>query len=346
VSAAASRRADRTQPESFMTDLSIVVPIYNEEESVGILCEKLHATLSTLGRTYEVILVDDGSSDHSWEHMTRLAAQYPHMQMVRLRRNFGQTAAMSAGFHAAHGDVVVTLDADLQNDPKDIPMLLDKMAEGFDVVSGWRRDRKDAFINRKLPSMLANRLISKVTGVSLHDYGCTLKAYRREIVRNLNLYGDMHRFIPALASWIGARVAEVPVTHHPRRFGTTKYGIGRTLRVVLDLLTVKFLLRYSTHPIQIFGKIGMFFGLPGVLMLALMVVAHAGYNLFGIDALAGLVETVKRPTWVITPFMLILFCMQFISMGLLAEIQIRTYHESQSKPTYVIREVCSSEPRG
>ena len=270
--------------------------------------------------------------------MTATAAKHPHVKLVRLRRNFGQTAAMSAGFAAAQGDIVITMDADMQNDPADIPMLLKKMDEGYDVVSGWRKDRKDPFISRRLPSVMANWLISVMTGVALHDYGCTLKAYRHEIVKNLRLYGEMHRFIPALASWIGGRLAEVEVAHSPRRFGTSKYGISRTTRVMLDLLTVKFLLRYSSHPIQIFGKIGMWFGVPGILMAITFLSAHLGYNLFGLECLAGLVEVAKRPAWTIMPFMLILFCMQFISMGLLAEIQIRTYHESQDKPTYVIKE--------
>jgi len=212
--------------------------------------------------------------------------------------------------------------------------------QGFDVVSGWRKDRKDAFVNRRLPSIIANALISRITGVALHDYGCTLKAYRREIVDNLNLYGEMHRFIPALASWVGAAVTEIPVNHRARKFGKSKYGISRTLRVVLDLLTVNFLLRYSTRPIQIFGKVGLCFGLPGFAMMAAMLVGHLSYRWFGTHVAS---ELVKRPFWVITPFMLILFCMQFISMGLLAEIQIRTYHEAQGKPTYIIRETV--EPR-
>ena len=234
------------------------------------------------------------------------------------------------------------MDADLQNDPEDIPKLLAKMDEGYDVVSGWRKQRKDKFLTRRLPSMIANGIISKTTGVALHDYGCTLKAYHRDIVSNLHLYGEMHRFIPALASWVGGSISEVVVNHHARRFGTSKYGLSRTFRVILDLMTVKFLLNYSTRPIQIFGKIGLFFGAPGLLMLLSMFVAHVLYNLFGLDCVAGVVELVKRPFWVITPFMLIFFCMQFISMGLLAEIQIRTYHESQSKPIYVIRETFES----
>jgi glycosyltransferase involved in cell wall biosynthesis len=324
--------------EDIMMDISVIAPVYNEEESVDALCAALDASLRKFGRSYEVVLVDDGSKDRTWEKLCANADRYDNMRMLRLRRNFGQTAAMSAGFHAAKGKVVVTMDADLQNDPDDIPLLMEKIDEGADVVSGWRKDRKDTFINRRLPSMIANSLISKITGVHLHDYGCTLKAYRREVVDRLHLYGEMHRFIPALASWIGAEVIEVPVNHRARQFGTTKYGIGRTFRVILDLMTVKFLLRYSTHPIQMFGKVGAFFGLPGFVILGTLILGNFMY-LFSQNPLASyLVELSKRPMWVVAPFMLILFCLQFISMGLLAEIQIRTYHESQDKPIYVIKE--------
>ena len=322
-------------------DLSVVVPVYNEVESVPLLAQRLDAALTAMKRSYEVILVDDGSTDGSWEAMRAAGRTYRHFRLIRFRRNFGQTAGISAGFREAKGSVIVTLDSDLQNDPQDIPKLLAKMEEGFDVVSGWRRRRRDRLVNRRIPSMLANALISKITGVRLHDYGCTLKAYRREIVKSLHLYGEMHRFIPALASWVGGSIAEIEVNHEARRFGQTKYGIARTLRVVLDLMTVKFLLRYSTHPIQMFGKVGMFFGIPGVLMLLLMMAGNASYTLFGTEFASNLV---KRPFWVITPFMLILFCLQFISMGLLAEIQIRTYHESQSKPIYVIKEIVEPNP--
>ena len=327
-----------------MVDVSVVAPVYNEEENVPLLCKALHDALSPLNRSYEVILVDDGSSDSTWEKLCEGADTYPHIKIVRFRRNFGQTAAMSAGFKESNGNVVITMDADLQNDPADIPMLLERSDAGIDVVSGWRKDRKDTFINRKLPSIIANAIISKITGVYLHDYGCTLKAYKREVVENLHLYGEMHRFIPAIASWVGATLDEVPVNHRARQFGTTKYGISRTFRVVLDLMTVKFLLRYSTHPIQMFGKIGAFFGLPGLLILAMLIGGNIAY-FFGQGPIAAeLVSMSKRPMWVITPFMLVLFCMQFISMGLLAEIQIRTYHESQDKPTYVIKEKYSSSP--
>ena len=325
-----------------MPDISVVVPVFNEVESVPTLCEKLNSSLSKIEQSHEILLVDDGSTDGSWEKMKICAGTYPGIRLIRLRRNFGQTAAMSAGFKSARGRVVVTMDADLQNDPDDIPKLLARMDEGYDVVSGWRKRRKDRFLTRRLPSIIANGIISRTTGVALHDYGCTLKAYHRDIVSNLHLYGEMHRFIPAIASWVGGNIDEVVVSHHPRRFGTSKYGLSRTFRVVLDLMTVKFLLRYSTHPIQIFGKFGLYFGLPGVFLLLLMAVSHVFYNLFGVESMAGIVELIKRPFWVITPFMLILFGMQFISMGLLAEIQIRTYHESQSKPIYVIRETFES----
>jgi glycosyltransferase involved in cell wall biosynthesis len=256
------------------------------------------------------------------------------MRILRLRRNFGQTAAMSAGFRNARGDIVITLDADLQNDPDDIPKLLERTDAGVDVVSGWRKNRKDTFINRRLPSMLANGLISFFTGVALHDYGCTLKAYRREIIKDVHLYGEMHRFIPALASWVGGSVEEVVVNHHARQFGKSKYGISRTFKVVLDLMTVKFLLHYSTRPIQVFGRLGFLFALPAVFMLFLI----------GVDWTFGLFYPflIKRPFWVITPLMLLGFCVQFISMGLLAEMQTRTYHEAQDKPIYVIKETVES----
>ncbi|MBT3294780.1 MAG: glycosyltransferase family 2 protein [Verrucomicrobia bacterium] len=317
-------------------DLSVVVPVYNEEESVALLCEKLHAAVSGLGIAYEIVLVDDGSDDRTWELLKELSHKYPCLRLIQFRRNFGQTAAMSAGFRESKGEVVVTLDADLQNDPADIPKLLELMKQGNDVVSGWRKDRKDPFINRRLPSILANALISKITGVYLHDYGCTLKAYRRAVMQNVHLYGEMHRFIPALANWVGGKVTEVPVNHQARQFGTSKYGIARTFKVVLDLFTVKFLLQYSKGPMQIFGKIGMWFGVPGILAVGWMVVAHLSYLLFGTEVGSMLV---KRPFWVIGSFMLIFCGIQFVCIGLLAELQIRTWHESQDKPIYVIKEI-------
>ena len=320
-------------------ELSVVIPVYNEVESIEAMCRKLHSVLPGIGKSYEVILVDDGSKDGTWDKMAALSREIPCLKLIRFRRNFGQTAAMSAGFAAAEGEVVVTLDADLQNPPEYIPALLEKMTPGVDVVSGWRRDRKDTFLNRRLPSMLANALISKITGVHLHDYGCTLKAYRREVIKNIRLYGEMHRFIPALASWVGGQVEEVVVGHNAREFGTSKYGISRTFRVVLDLITVKFLLRYSQGPMQFFGKIGGFLGLPGILLLLFMVGAQLSSLWFGTTFGAALV---KRPFWIISSFMLILSGLQFITIGLLAEVLTRTYHESQQKLTYVIRETLTS----
>ena len=318
--------------------LSVVIPVFNEEPNVPALAQKLHDALSGIGREYEILLVDDGSRDGSWLRLKDAAARHPHFRLIRFRRNFGQTAAMSAGIDAAKNDVIVTLDADLQNDPADIPRLLEEMERtGAAVVSGWRKDRKDPFLNRRLPSILANGLISNITGVKLHDYGCTLKAYRREVLQGVRLYGEMHRFIPALCSWVGGDIAEVVVTHHPRTAGKSKYGIGRTFRVVLDLFTVKFLLRFTGGPMQLFGKIAFLFG--GAAALMLLVVALD--RIFGGGGAAHL-YLIKRPFWVITPFMLLAFCMQFLSMGLLAEVQIRTYHESQAKPIYTVRETFAS----
>ncbi len=318
--------------------VSVVVPVYNEEANVPDLARRLHAALAAIGRTYEIILVDDGSRDATWARLKEAAAAWPRFRLIRFRRNFGQTAAMSAGIDAARHDVIVTLDADLQNDPADIPLLLAEMEKNHSaVVSGWRKDRKDPFLNRRLPSMLANGLISRITGVQLHDYGCTLKAYRREVLQGVRLYGEMHRFIPALCSWVGGDIAEVVVTHHPRRAGQSKYGIGRTFRVILDLFTVKFLLRFTGGPMQLFGKIAFVFGGAAALMLG-VVVFDQFVHLGGGESL----YLIKRPFWVITPFMLLAFCMQFLSMGLLAEVQIRTYHESQNKPIYTVRETFDS----
>lgn len=321
-------------------DLTVVAPLYNELENVEPLGRRLHEALSKLGRTYEVLLVDDGSTDGTWERLREEAAKWPHFRLVRFRRNFGQTAAMSAGIHRAKGKVILTLDADLQNDPEDFALLLERIDRGADVVSGWRKHRRDKWLSRRVPSMLANALISKITGVYLHDYGCTLKAYRREVVKNVHLYGEMHRFIPALASWVGGTIDEVPVRHHPRSHGQSKYGISRTVRVVLDLVTVKFLLRYSTGPIQMFGKIGGLFAVPGLLVFLFVIGANLSYHLFGTTFGSTLI---KRPFWLVSSAMLIFMGMQFISMGLLAEMQIRTYHESQDKPIYVVREEWSSD---
>ncbi len=326
-----------------MHDISIAVAVYNEEESLPFLCEKLHAVMSKLGKTYEIVLVDDGSTDRSWEVMNEQARKYPNLKLVKFRRNYGQTAAMSAGINESDGAVLITLDADLQNDPADIPALLAKLEEGYDVVSGWRKDRQDAFINRKLPSMIANRLIGKLTGVQLHDYGCSLKAYKREIISDVRLYGEMHRFIPALCRWAGGTVTEMPVSHHARRYGKSKYGISRTMRVVLDLMTVKFLLTYSTRPIQVFGKIGIYFGAIAALILGVV----------GLEAVLGATGAIsvpwwggelliKRPFWIMTPLMFMGFSIQFIVLGLLAELTTRTYHESQNKQIYNIKTIVES----
>ena len=320
------------------TSLSVVVPVFNEEPNVAALAQRLHDALSASGCAYEIILVDDGSHDASWERLKEAAQKYPHLRLIRFRRNFGQTAAMAAGIDAAHNDVIITLDADLQNDPADIPLLLAEMEQnGSAVVSGWRKDRKDPWLNRRLPSMMANALISRITGVHLHDYGCTLKAYRRDVLQGVRLYGEMHRFIPALCSWVGGDISEVVVSHHPRRAGKSKYGIGRTFRVILDLFTVKFLLRFTGGPMQLFGKIAFLFGGAAGFMLLVVIINR----LFGPHG-AEQLYLIKRPFWVITPFMLFAFCMQFLSMGLLAEVQIRTYHESQDKRIYSVRETFDS----
>ncbi|MBT0894780.1 glycosyltransferase family 2 protein [Geobacter hydrogenophilus] len=308
-------------------DLSIVVPIYNEEENIPHLHGRVSEAMAGAGVDYELILVDDGSSDGSFVLLREIAERDPRVKVIRFRRNFGQTAAMAAGFDAARGEVVVPMDGDLQNDPADIPMLLAKIDEGYDVVSGWRKDRQDTFINRRLPSIIANGLISRMTGVHLHDYGCTLKAYRREVLDGVNLYGEMHRFVPALASQVGARVTELPVRHHPRLHGISKYGISRTMRVVLDLMTVKFLLSYSTKPIQLFGKWGIYTILAGV--------ASGSLTLY-MKFFEGMSMN-RNPLLILTAFLLF-GGVQFISLGLLGEVSARTYHESQGKPIYVIRE--------
>lgn len=308
-------------------DLSIVVPIYNEEESITHLYERVTAALANTALVYELILVDDGSSDRSFLLLKDIAGQDSRVKVIRFRRNFGQTAAMAAGFDAATGRVVVPMDGDLQNDPTDIPKLLAKIDEGYDVVSGWRKDRQDTYINRKLPSMIANGLISRFTGVHLHDYGCTLKAYRREVLDGINLYGEMHRFVPALASQVGAKVTELPVKHHPRLYGTSKYGISRTVRVVLDLMTVKFLLSYSTKPIQLFGKWGIYTLLAGFLSGATTIYMKF-FEHFSMN---------RNPLWILTVFLLFMG-IQFIVLGLLGELNARTYYEAQGKPIYVIRE--------
>jgi glycosyltransferase involved in cell wall biosynthesis len=310
-------------------DVSVAVPIYNEEECVEELHRQITAALEPTGLSYEIVAVDDGSRDSSFEKLAALHARDPRLKVIRFRRNFGQTAAFAAGFDRARGRVVITMDADLQNDPADIPLLLEKIEEGYDVVSGWRCKRKDAFLSRRLPSMVANRFISEVTGVRLHDYGCSLKAYRSEVVKNVNLYGELHRFIPAIASWMGIKVAEVRVNHRPRQFGRSKYGtVVRSVKVLLDLLTVRFLLTYSTRPIHIFGGLGLASSALGVVIGAYLTVIKFLYG-------AALAE---RPL-LLFAMLLVMVGVQLITMGLLGELVVRTYHESQGKRIYVVREV-------
>ena len=307
--------------------LSIVIPIFNEEENVPLLAEEIRQALDPQGIAYEVVAVDDGSTDGTRTPLENVRAQDPRSVLVGLSRNLGQTAAMSAGFDHARGDVIVTLDGDLQNDPADIPRLL-ALAKDFDVVSGWRRRRQDPFLRRRLPSMLANWLISRVTGIRLHDFGCTLKAYRREVVEHLRLYGEMHRFIPAIASWMGISLTEVETHHRARRFGRSKYGIFRTLRVLLDLITVKFLLSFATKPIQVFGLLGI-------------CAAGAGFAIGGylsVLKLAFGAQIGGRPL-LFLGILLIVVGVQLIVMGLLGELLVRVYHESQRKPIYMIKRV-------
>jgi glycosyltransferase involved in cell wall biosynthesis len=313
--------------------LSIVIPVLNEEENVLLLAEEIRRALDTQGVAYEVVAVDDGSTDGTWTRLESIRAQDPRWVLVGLRRNFGQTAAMSAGFDHAKGEVIVTLDGDLQNDPADIPRLL-ALAKDHDVVSGWRKDRQDPFLTRRLPSMLANWLISRVTGVRLHDYGCTLKAYRREVLEHLHLYGEMHRFIPAIASWMGISLAEVETNHRPRRFGRSKYGIARTLRVILDLITVKFLLSFATKPIQFFGLLG--------LLAASIGIAIGGY--LSVLKLAFGAQIGGRPL-LFLGILMIVVGVQIIVMGLLGEMLVRVYHESQRKPIYMVKRVLGHPTR-
>ena len=309
-------------------DISVVVPLYNEEDNVQLLYEEIKGVLDTMAEQAEIVCVDDGSRDRTLAKLEAIQAGDDHVRVVSLRRNFGQTAAMTAGFDHARGGVIITMDGDLQNDPHDIPQLVGKLNEGYDVVTGWRYDRQDPFLSRKLPSQLANRLISRVTGVGLHDYGCTLKAFRREVIDNINLYGEMHRFIPAIASGMGISFTEVKVNHRARRFGTSKYGISRTIRVVLDLITVKFMLSYATRPLHVFGTVGVVSSLLGVTIGLILTVQR---QLFGI----GLAN---RPLLLLA-VLLIFMGIQFITIGLLAELVVRTYHESQKKPIYYVRKV-------
>lgn len=307
--------------------ISVFLPVYNEEPNLPPLHAKLDEALSKLGRSAEIVFVDDGSTDDSLKVLREIAAKDDRVRIVALKRNYGQTAAMAAGIDAARGQVLIPMDADLQNDPADIVRLLEKLDEGYDVVSGWRKNRQDKLFTRKIPSMLANRLISWIGGVPLHDYGCSLKAYRRESLQDVKLYGEMHRFIPIYASWAGARVAEIPVEHHARTMGKSKYGLSRTIKVVFDLMTIKFMASYQTKPIYVFGSFGM---------LAFLISILAGlYAVF--------LKLFHKADFVQTPLPILAIVMfavgiQFLLMGLLAEMLVRTYHESQSKAIYAVRE--------
>lgn len=311
-------------------EVSVVVPLLDEQDNIGPLYEQITRILK--GKyNYEIIFIDDGSSDNSFNILADLQKADNRMRVICFRKNFGQTSALSAGFTHAKGEIIIALDADLQNDPADIPDMIDKLNEGFDVVSGWRKKRHDNAITRLLPSKIANWVISWITGVKLHDYGCTLKVYRREVLDETKLYGEMHRFIPALASWSGAKIAEMPVNHRPRTAGQTKYGIGRTLKVILDLITVKFLGSFSTKPIYIFGGLGLASGI-GAIASGWFVIYQKISKDFAIN---------RNPLLVMTA-LLITTTIQFILMGLLAELLVRTYHESQNRPTYVIKQILES----
>ncbi len=309
-------------------DLSIVVPIYNEVDNLRPLCQRVHAVLAPMDWSYELILIDDGSRDGSSELLAELHAEDDTIKVLRFRRNFGQTAALAAGFEYAHGDVIVSLDGDLQNDPVDIPRLLAKLDEGYDLVNGWRIKRQDPFLSRRLPSQIANSIISLTTRVKLHDYGCTLKAFRRDVAKGLKLYGEMHRFIPALAGDMGARIAELPVTHHARKHGTSKYGLARTLWVVLDLLTVKFMSSYATRPSHLFGFLG----------LIAVLVGGGITTVLGMQRLLFDVQLANRPI-LLLGILLLVTGVQLMTTGLIAEMLSRTYHESQEKPVYWIKDV-------
>lgn len=314
--------------EAEPVNLSIVIPLYNEEENIRPLYTQLKAALEPPNLSYELIIVDDGSTDSSFAILKELHSADRRLKVIRFRRNFGQTAAFSAGFDLARGEVVITMDADLQNDPADIPRLLAKIEEGYDIVSGWRVNRRDPFLTRRLPSIIANRLISETTNIRLHDYGCSLKAYRKEIVKNIRLYGELHRFIPAVASWMGVQVAEVPVNHRPRRYGRSKYGLSRTIKVFLDLITVRFLLSYSTRPIHIFGALGLFFSAIGIIL---------GLHLTWVKFVLG--QNIGNRPLLMLAVLLVVLGVQMITMGLLGELVVRTYHEAQGKRIYVIREI-------
>jgi glycosyltransferase involved in cell wall biosynthesis len=308
--------------------LSIVIPIRNESANIPELYRELTEVLEAWGRPFEILAIDDGSTDDSFARLAALQAQDARLRVIRFRRNFGQTAAFAAGFAHARGELIATSDGDLQNDPRDLPALVELVEQGADIAAGWRQDRKDTFLTRRLPSMIANWIISRTTGVHLHDYGCSLKVFRAEVVKSLRLYGEMHRFLPAIASEQGVVIAERVVNHRARRHGTSKYGLGRTIRVILDLLTVKFLLSYATRPLQIFGLLGITMGAIGGVITAYL----AYQRLFGYQSIAN------RPL-LLFGILLVFTGVQLITLGLLAEMQVRTYHESQNKTIYRIREI-------
>ena len=322
------RREELNAPSA--PEVSVFLPVFNEEPNLRPLHAKLDQALKALGRSAEIVYVDDGSSDGSMNILREIAEMDPRVRVVALRRNYGQTAAMAAGIDAARGKVLIPMDADLQNDPADITRLLDKLDEGFDVVSGWRKNRKDKMVTRKIPSMMANRLISWIGGVPLHDYGCSLKAYRRESLQDVKLYGEMHRFIPIYASWAGARVTEIPVEHHPRTMGKSKYGLSRTVKVVFDLITIKFMASYQTKPLYLFGWAGLLtfaISFLSALLACLMKWASWPHH----------ADFVQTPLPIMSMVTLVLGVQLFL-MGLLAEMLVRTYHESQAKPIYAVRQ--------
>ena len=314
-----------TKGRNGVKKISVVIPIFNEVEGISPLSRALKAVMEEMKVNYEVIFVDDGSNDGSGDVLQGLAQDDKRIKIIKFRKNFGQTAAIAAGVEHAQGEIIVTMDGDGQNDPRDIPQLLEKLEEGYDVASGWRKNRKDPFLNKRFPSAVANRLISWLTKVRLHDYGCTLKAYRRDILKDVRLYGEMHRFIPAYASWVGASITELEVAHHPRKHGRSKYGLSRTSSIILDLITILFLQRYSTKPIRLFGGVGMI--------------------LLVLGFLTGLFALFRKLVWggvwispmILISFLFITMGVMFILLGLIAEIIIRTYHESQGKPIYVVK---------